>query len=108
MWAQTFSVSGIFNAGLNEYNNGLAFIHLYDAQDLFGLGNNVSGIRLKVTDLFKANEITNKVVDTLGDGYYGVDWMQQQKHFIRALNLEKQMIAIIYLFIECRPRVVKR
>ena len=93
--SQTFSVSGIFNAGLNEYNNGLAFIHLYDAQDLFGLGNNVSGIRLKVDDLFKANEITNKVVDTLGDGYYGVDWMQQQKHFIRALNLEKQMIAII-------------
>ena len=93
--SQTFSVSGIFNAGLNDYNNGLAFIHLYDAQDLFGLGNKVSGIRLKVNDLFEANAITDKVVGSLGDGYYGVDWMQQQKHFIRALNLEKQMIAII-------------
>ena len=93
--SQTFSVSGIFNAGLNDYNNGLAFIHLYDAQDLFGLGNKVSGIRLKVNDLFEANAITDKVVSSLGDGFYGVDWMQQQKHFIRALNLEKQMIAII-------------
>ena len=93
--SQSFSVSGIFNAGLNDYNNGLAFIHLYDAQDLFGLGNKVSGIRLKVNDLFEANVITDNVVDSLGNGYYGVDWMQQQKHFIRALNLEKQMIAII-------------
>jgi len=93
--SQTFTISGIFNAGLNDYNNGLAFIHLYDAQDLFTLGNNISGIRLKVEDLFDANEITKDVVDSLGNGYYGVDWMQQQKHFIRALNLEKQMIAII-------------
>ena len=93
--SQTFEVSGIFNAGLNDYNNGLAFIHLYDAQDLFTLGNKISGIRLKVDDLFDANEITNDVVTSLGKGFYGVDWMQQQKHFIRALNLEKQMIAII-------------
>ena len=93
--SQTFEVSGIFNAGLNDYNNGLAFIHLYDAQDLFTLGNKISGIRLKVDDLFDANEITNDVVKSLGKGFYGVDWMQQQKHFIRALNLEKQMIAII-------------
>ena len=93
--SQTFEVSGIFNAGLNDYNNGLAFIHLYDAQDLFTLGNKISGIRLKVDDLFDANEITNEVVKSLGKGFYGVDWMQQQKHFIRALNLEKQMIAII-------------
>ena len=93
--SQSFIISGIFNAGLNDYNNGLAFIHLFDAQDLFTLGNKVTGIRLKVDDLFKANQITNEVVGSLGDGYYGVDWMQQQKHFIRALNLEKQMIAII-------------
>jgi lipoprotein-releasing system permease protein len=93
--SQTFSISGIFNAGLNDYNNGLAFIHLYDAQDLFTLGNKISGVRLKVDNLFDADKITNGVVNSLGDGYYGVDWMQQQKHFIRALNLEKQMIAII-------------
>ena len=91
----TFTVSGIFNAGLNEYINGLAFIHLYDAQDLFTLGNEVTGIRLKVDDLFKANIITQETVKSLGDGFYGVDWMQQKQNFMRALNLEKQMIAII-------------
>ena len=91
----TFTVGGIFNAGLNEYNNGLAFIHLYDAQDLFSLGNEVSGIRLKVDNLFEANTITNEVLNQLGEGFYGVDWMQQKQNFMRALNLEKQMIAII-------------
>ena len=93
--SQSFLVGGIFNAGLNEYNNGLVFIHLYDAQDLFTLGNKISGIRLKVDNLFDADTITRNVIESLGDGYYGVDWMQQQRHFIRALNLEKQMIAII-------------
>ena len=93
--SQSFLVGGIFNAGLNEYNNGLVFIHLYDAQDLFTLGNKISGIRLKVDNLFDADTITRNVIESLGDGYYGLDWMQQQRHFIRALNLEKQMIAII-------------
>jgi lipoprotein-releasing system permease protein len=93
--SQSFLVGGIFNAGLNEYNNGLVFIHLYDAQDLFTLGNKISGIRLKVDNLFDADTITRNVIDSLGDGFYGLDWMQQQRHFIRALNLEKQMIAII-------------
>jgi lipoprotein-releasing system permease protein len=94
--SKTFTVTGIFNAGLNEYNNNLAFIHLNDAQELFSLDDQVSGIRLKVDDLFEANKITNNVVEKLGsDLYYGVDWMQQKRNFIRALNLEKQMIAIV-------------
>ena len=93
---KTFNVTGIFNAGLNEYNNNLAFIHLSDAQELFTLGDQVSGIRLKVDNLFEANKITNNVVEKLGsDLYYGVDWMQQKRNFIRALNLEKQMIAVV-------------
>ena len=93
---KTFTVTGIFNAGLNEYNNNLAFIHLNDAQELFSLDNQVSGIRLKVDNLFEANKITNDVVEKLGsDLYYGVDWMQQKRNFIKALNLEKQMIAVV-------------
>ena len=46
--SKTFTVTGIFNAGLNEYNNNLAFIHLNDGQELFSLDDQVSGIRLKV------------------------------------------------------------
>ena len=94
--SERFEVVGIFNAGLNEYNNNLAFIHLNNAQNLFSMGDSVSGIRLKVDDIFKADKISAEVLTAIGkEDYIAVDWMQQKVNFIRALNLEKQMIAII-------------
>jgi lipoprotein-releasing system permease protein len=94
--SERFLVIGIFDAGLNEYNNALAFIHLSHAQALFSMGERISGIRLKVDDIFEADKISAEVVAALGKGdYIAVDWMQQKRNFIRALNLEKQMIAIV-------------
>lgn len=91
-----FTVSGIFDAGMGEYDNNLAFIDLYQAQLLFKMKDKVSGIRLKVDDLFNAKKITNEALNNLNsDQYYGVDWMQQKANFIKALNLEKQMIGIV-------------
>lgn len=91
-----FTVSGIFDSGMNEYNNTLAFIQLHQAQLLYSMKNKVSGIRLKVDDLFNAKKITNEVVDSLNPKqYYGVDWTQEKANFIKALNLEKQMIGVI-------------
>ncbi len=91
-----FTISGIFDAGINEYDNNLAFIQLNQAQKLYSMKDKVSGIRLKVDDLFQAKEITREVVNTLGDHkYYGIDWTRQKANFIKALNLEKQMIGII-------------
>ncbi len=91
-----FTISGIFDAGVNEYDNNLAFIQLNQAQKLYSMKDKVSGIRLKVSDLFQAKKITHQVVNTLGkDQYYGVDWTQQKANFIKALNLEKQMIGLI-------------
>jgi len=91
-----FTLSGVFDAGINEYDNNLAFIHLQKAQILYSMKDQVSGIRLKVTDLFQAKEITTEVLNQLdGDRYYGIDWMQKKANFIKALNLEKQMIGII-------------
>ncbi len=91
-----FTVSGIFDAGINKYDNNLAFIQLDQAQKLYSMKAKVSGIRLKVEDLFQAKKITQQLVKTLGrDQFYGVDWTQQKANFIKALNLEKQMIGII-------------
>ena len=92
----SFTVAGIFNAGLSEYNNTLAFIHLDDAQELFSLETKISGLRIKVDDLFEADTITDNIINYIGqDKYYGIDWMEQKRNFIAALNLEKQMIAVI-------------
>ncbi|MBA5249532.1 Lipoprotein releasing system transmembrane protein LolE [hydrothermal vent metagenome] len=91
-----FTVSGIFEAGVAEYDNNLTFIQLRQAQLLYSMKDKVSGIRLKVDNLFNAKKITNEVLDSLNSGqYYGVDWTQQKANFLQALNLEKQMIGII-------------
>ncbi len=91
-----FTISGIFDAGIGEYDNNLAFINLEQAQKLYAMKDKVSGIRLKVDDLFNAKKITHEVIDSLqSNQYYGVDWTEQKANFIKALNLEKQMIGII-------------
>lgn len=91
-----FTLSGIFDAGINEYDNNLAFIHLTKAQTLYSMKGQVSGIRLKVDDLFQAKRITTEILGQLDDDrYYGIDWTQKKANFIKALNLEKQMIGVI-------------
>ncbi len=91
-----FTISGIFDAGISEYDNNLAFISLEHAQKLYSMQDKVSGIRLKVDNLFNAKKVTHEVVAGLqSDQYYGVDWTEQKANFIKALNLEKQMIGII-------------
>lgn len=91
-----FTVGGIFDAGVAEYDNGLTFIQLHQTQLLYTMKGKVSGIRLKVDDLFNAKKITNEVVNDLdSQQYYGVDWTQQKANFLQALNLEKQMIGVI-------------
>ncbi|MDC0430083.1 lipoprotein-releasing ABC transporter permease subunit [Candidatus Thioglobus sp.] len=91
-----FTVVGIFDAGINEYDNNLAFIQLSQAQILYSMKDQVSGIRLKVADLFQAKRITQEVTDKLGSvQYYGIDWTRQKANFIKALELEKQMIGVI-------------
>jgi len=91
-----FTITGIFDAGINEYDNNLAFIQLAQAQKLYSMKGKVSGIRLKVDDLFQAKKITQEVVNSLDSNkYYGVDWTRQKANFIKALNLEKQMISIV-------------
>ena len=53
-----FTVAGIFDSGMYEYDRAIAYIHLEDASTLFKLGGNVSGLRLKIDDLFKAPEVS--------------------------------------------------
>ncbi len=91
-----FTVGGIFDAGINEYDNSLAFINLNQAQKLYSMGNKVSGIRLKVDDIFNAKNVANELTRKLGNNkYYSIDWTRQKANFIKALNLEKQMIGVV-------------
>ena len=94
-----FTVSGIFEAGMFEYDSGLALIHLQDAQKLLRLGEDVSGVRLKLDELFRAPFVTRELAQSLSGNYYLTDWTQSHANFFRAVAIEKRMMFLILLLI---------
>ena len=94
-----FTVTGIFEAGMFEYDSGLALIHLQDAQKLLRLGEDVSGVRLKLAELFRAPFVTRELSQSLRGGYYLTDWTQSHANFFRAVAIEKRMMFLILLLI---------
>jgi len=94
-----FSVVGIFEVGMFEYDSGLALIHLEDAQKLYGMGDNASGVRLKLYDLFQSREVTRDLVTRLRGDLYVSDWTRSHANYFRAVQIEKTMMFIILLLI---------
>jgi lipoprotein-releasing system permease protein len=90
-----FEVTGIFEVGMYEYDRGFAFIHLDDAAKLFREGDGVSGVRLKLDDMFKAWRVATDIGTALGGDYRVSDWTQQNVNFFRAVRTEKFVMFII-------------
>ena len=94
-----FNVVGIFEIGMNEYDSSLAIIHIDDAKKLFKIKDGVSGIRLKLDDMFNAPTISRDIVKQL-PGYYGVvDWTQYHTNFFKALKTEQMVMFVILTLI---------
>jgi lipoprotein-releasing system permease protein len=90
-----FTVAGTFEAGMAEYDRYLAVVHIEDAARLFRMGENVSGVRLKLDDMFTAWQVARDLADRLG-GYYRVrDWTQEHSNFFRAVQTEKVVMFVI-------------
>ncbi len=95
-----FSVVGIVNAGMYEYDSGYAFVHLEDAATLYSLRDQVTGLQVKTTDLFAVNEIISGLSDFLPvRGYYALSWTQKHANFFQAIQLEKRMMFIVVALI---------
>jgi len=94
-----FTVVGIFEVGMYEYDRNMAIIHISDARKLLRLGDNVSGLRLKLDDLFNAPTITHEIAAKLYGRYYVRDWTQAHSNFFQAIRTEKRVMFIILLLI---------
>jgi lipoprotein-releasing system permease protein len=94
-----FTVSGVFEVGTFEYDSGLALVHLEDAQRLYGMGDRVSGVRLKLRDLFSAPEVSLELAGRLGRGVSVTDWTRSHASFFRAVQIEKYVMFVILLLI---------
>ncbi len=90
-----FTVRGIFEVGMGDYDRNVALLHLQDAAKLMRLEDDVTGIRLKLTDLYQAPRISRELAMHMG-GYYRIsDWTMQHRNFFAALQTEKRMMSII-------------
>jgi lipoprotein-releasing system permease protein len=96
---RTFAVAGIFHSGMYEYDSSLAYIDLAEAQKFFGMGDTVTGVEIKVADVFHAAEVARRVEQALGFSYGARDWMQMNRNLFSALKLEKTMMFLLLVLI---------
>ncbi len=94
-----FTVVGIFDVGMYEYDTGLAFIQLNDAARLYQMPQGVSGIRIKLANIYQAPAIAQRMAGRLGPHYRVQNWTREHANFFRALRMEKTVMFVILLLI---------
>ena len=94
-----FTVVGIFNVDHFEYDSGLALVHLEDARTLFRFGDDVSGVRLKLKDLFQSRAVARDLTNMISRDLYISDWTMQNANLLRAIEIEKRMMFLIIFLI---------
>jgi lipoprotein-releasing system permease protein len=96
-----FRVVGIFQVGMYEYDASLALIHMDDAAKLYRMGDKVSGVRLKLADLYQAPRIAHELASQLSTQgtFFVSDWTEQHANFFRAVQMEKHVMFVILTLI---------
>lgn len=94
-----FTVSGIYRVGMYEFDRRLAFINLGDSQKLFRKGDDVTGIRLAVTDIFNAPTIVREAALAGGGGVLVSDWTRRHINFFRSIQITKSILFVILLLV---------
>jgi len=94
-----FEVSGVFYAGMYEYDRSLAYVHLEDAARILRLGDAVSGMSFAVREPLQAQAAVREVAQAFGGGVYISDWTRQHANFFRSIQLTRSIIFIILLMV---------
>lgn len=87
-----FNVVGIFRVDLQQYDRGTAYVHMADAMRLFEMGDQVTGLRLTLDDLYLSREVSQRLEGTSGPDYWVSDWTRQNENFYKAIQLQKKIM----------------
>jgi len=90
-----FTVSAIFKVGMYEFDRGLVMVDMADAQSLYRMGDGVTGVRLKLHDMFQAPKVSRELAQSMDGLYYVNDWTRSHANFFRAVATEKMVMFII-------------
>jgi lipoprotein-releasing system permease protein len=95
-----FVLAGVFESGMYDYDTTLAYMALPDAQRFFEMANGLSGIEVRVRDVYEARAVARRVESTLGGfPYRARDWMEVNRNLFSALQLEKVVYGIVLCLI---------
>ncbi len=94
-----FEVSSIFDFGMSQYDKNLVYIDIGEAKKLYDMKQNITGLRLKLHDLFKSPKMSKIIKDKINENYIVIDWTMMNKNFFNALKMEKTMLMLLMLLI---------
>ena len=95
-----FTIGGIFNIGMHEFDNGLVLLHIEDAAKLLRMPpGSISGLNIKLDDMFIAKQFSHELKGELPFGYYSYDWTYRHKNFFEAIKMEKTVMFVILTLI---------
>jgi lipoprotein-releasing system permease protein len=94
-----FTVTGVFDAGMYEFDRGLALIHIEDAQKLFRLGESVTGLRYALEDPYAAPRLIRALAVDLGGGFYISDWTRRHANFFRSIQVTRSIMFVVLLLV---------
>jgi lipoprotein-releasing system permease protein len=96
---RVFTVVAVFESGMFEYDSSLAYIGLEESKKFFNMNHTVTGIEVKVDEIFQAAEIARDIERAIGFPYWARDWMQLNRNLFSALKLEKTMMFLLLVLI---------
>jgi lipoprotein-releasing system permease protein len=93
--SREFRVIGVFQAGFQEYDSGLVYTDLYEAQRLFDEGDNVTGVELRVFDLDTSKALARRIEQDLGGAFHTLDWSELNRNLFTALEVQKIALTLV-------------
>jgi lipoprotein-releasing system permease protein len=93
--SREFRVIGVFQAGFQEYDSGLVYTDLFEAQHLFDEGDNVTGVELRVHDLGTSFELARRIEQELGGAFHSLDWSELNRNLFTALEVQKIALTLV-------------
>lgn len=94
-----FAVAGTFDSGMFDYDSSLIYMSLTDAQRFFGLGDAITGVEIRVADIYGAQDVARRIEERLGTPFRARDWMEVNRNLFLAFKLEKVVYFIVLLLI---------
>ncbi|ABK19413.1 lipoprotein-releasing ABC transporter permease subunit [Syntrophobacter fumaroxidans] len=97
--SKLFQVVGMLQSGMYEYDNTLVYVDLPAAQQFLGIGDTVTGVEIRLQDIYEAAKVSESLRERLGAPYWARDWMQMNRSLFSALKLEKVVMFVILTLI---------